>query len=85
MILVSYDCGDWMGFAGSRFVQYQWFNELNTEVSSIDDDGQTLPTGSITYPDHTNNPEYHGNHVAGTCAEIIMDLQMKQTYIHYKF
>ena len=65
---VSYDCGDWMGFAGSRFVQYQWFNELNTEVSSIDDDGETLPTGSITYPDHTNNPEYHGNHVAGTCA-----------------
>ena len=57
-----------MGFEANRFVSYQWFNELNTEVSSIDDDGQTLPTGSVTYYSNQTNPEYHGTHVAGTCA-----------------
>ena len=65
---VSADCGDWMGFAANRFVSYEWFNELNTEVSSIDDDGQTLPTGNVTYYANAANPEYHGTHVAGTCA-----------------
>ena len=65
---VSSDCSDWMGFEANRFVSYQWFNELNTEVSSIDDDGQTLPTGSVTYYSNQTNPEYHGTHVAGTCA-----------------
>ena len=52
----------------SRFVSYDWFNELNTEVSSIDDDGQTLPSGNVTYYANASNPEYHGTHVAGTCA-----------------
>ena len=65
---VSSDCSDWMGFEANRFVSYQWFNELNTEVSSIDDDGQTLPTGNVTYYSNQTNPEYHGTHVAGTCA-----------------
>ena len=65
---VSADCADWNGFAVSRFVSYDWFNELNTEVSSIDDDGQTLPTGNVTYYANASNPEYHGTHVAGTCA-----------------
>ena len=65
---VSSDCQDWMGFEANRFVPYQWFNELNTEVSSLDDDGQTLPTGNITYYSNQTNPEYHGTHVAGTCA-----------------
>ena len=65
---VSADCADWTGFAVSRFVSYDWFNELNTEVSSIDDDGQTLPTGNVTYYANASNPEYHGTHVAGTCA-----------------
>ena len=65
---VSADCADWNGFAVSRFVSYDWFNELNTEVSSIDDDGQTLPSGNVTYYANASNPEYHGTHVAGTCA-----------------
>lgn len=65
---VSADCGDWSGFAANRFVSYDWFNELNTEVTSIDDDGQTLPTGAVTYYSNATNPEYHGTHVAGTCA-----------------
>ena len=65
---VSADCSDWVGFEANRFVSYQWFNELNTEVTSIDDDGQTLPSGNVTYYSNATNPEYHGTHVAGTCA-----------------
>ena len=52
----------------SRFVDYQWFNELNGYVSSIDDDSQTLPTGQITRYDVATNPRHHGNHVTGTVA-----------------
>ena len=37
-------------------------------MTSIDDDGQTLPTGNVTYYSNATNPEYHGTHVAGTCA-----------------
>ena len=37
-------------------------------MTSIDDDGQTLPTGAVTYYSNATNPEYHGTHVAGTCA-----------------
>ena len=68
---VSFDSGEWESLLApgqTRFVQYQWFNELNTAVSSIDDDGQTLPTGTITYLDNLNTPQYHGIHVTGTAA-----------------
>ena len=68
---VSYDCAEWESPSNpgtSRFVQYDWFNELNQYVSSIDDDNQTLPTGAVTYRDNANNPTYHGTHVAGTVA-----------------
>ena len=71
---VSYDCAEWNSptTGQSRFVQYQWFNELNSIVSSSppigDDDGQTLPTGTITYYSNGSNPEYHGVHVTGTVA-----------------
>ena len=67
---VSYDCEEWYSPSTglTRFVQYQWFNELNTYVASIDDDSQTLPTGTISYYDNGANPEYHGVHVAGTVA-----------------
>ena len=67
---VSYDCEEWYSPSSNatRFVQYQWFTELNSIVGSIDDDFQTLPTGSITYYQNSNNPEYHGTHVAGTLA-----------------
>ena len=68
---VSYDCDEWLSptTGQTRFIQYDWYTQLNTLVSSIDDDGQTLPTGS--YPNYfTNsvNTESHGTHVAGTVA-----------------
>ena len=67
---VSYDCEEWYSpsTGQNRFVQYQWFNELNTYVAAIDDDSQTLPTGTISYYDNGANPEYHGVHVTGTVA-----------------
>ena len=68
---VSYDSGEWESPSApgqSRFVQYQWFNELNTIVNSIDDDGQTEPTGTITYGTNAATPQYHGIHVTGTAC-----------------
>ena len=68
---VSWDSQEWFSPSSpgnSRFVQYQWFNELKTAVGSIDDDGQTLPTGTITYLDNLNTPQFHGIHVTGTAA-----------------
>ena len=68
---VSYDSGEWESPSQpgvSRFVQYQWFNELNNAVSSIDDDGQALPTGTITYGTNAASASYHGIHVTGTAA-----------------
>ena len=68
---VSWDSQEWFSPSApgnSRFVQYQWFNELNTAVGSIDDDGQTLPTGTIVYLDNASTPQYHGIHVTGTAA-----------------
>ena len=68
---VSYDSEEWESPSQpgvSRFVQYQWFNELNTAVGSIDDDGQTLPTGTITYGTNVATPQYHGIHVTGTAV-----------------
>ena len=68
---VSWDSQEWFSQSSpgnSRFVQYQWFNELNTDVGSIDDDGQTLPTGTIVYLDNASTPQFHGIHVTGTAA-----------------
>lgn len=67
---VSFDCDEWNSpsTGQTRFVQYDWFNELNTFVGSIDDDGITLPTGAVTYYDNATNPIYHGVHVTGTVA-----------------
>ena len=68
---VSYDNGEWERPSApgtTRFVQYQWFNELNTLVNTIDDDGQTEPTGTITYGISAGTPQSHGNHVAGTAC-----------------
>ena len=67
---VSYDSEEWYSPSSNqtRFVQYQWFNELNTAVGSIDDDGQTLPTGTITYGTNAATPQFHGNHVTGTAC-----------------
>ena len=67
---VSYDCEEWYSPTTNqtRFVQYQWFNELNTAVGSIDDDGETLPTGTIAYSTAAANTRYHGIHVTGTAC-----------------
>ena len=65
---VSYDSEEWKSPSTglTRFVQYQWFNELNTLVNSIDDDNQTEPTGTITYGTNGSTSQYHGIHVTGT-------------------
>ena len=52
----------------NRFVQFEWFNDLNSFVSSIDDDGVNLPTGQYPYVDNGGNTDYHGTHCAGTVA-----------------
>lgn len=67
---VSYDCAEWNSpsLSTSRFVQYDWFNQLNSIVGSIDDDGISLPTGAVTYYDNATNPVDHGVHVTGTVA-----------------
>lgn len=69
--LISHDCEEWYSptTGRTRFVKYQWYNELNQFVTSIDDDAQSVSTGTITYPDNINNTgSYHGTHVAGTVA-----------------
>jgi len=68
---VSSDCEEWYSptTGQTRFVQYDWYTELNTLVTSIDDDSQTIP--SAPYPNYINNStntESHGTHVAGTVA-----------------
>jgi len=67
---VSYDSQEWYSPTTNqtRFVQYQWFNELNTIVNGIDDDAQTEPTGAITYGTNAASASYHGIHVTGTVA-----------------
>ena len=68
---VSTDLKEWVSPTTnqSRFVEYDWYTELNSIVGSIDDDGQTIP--NTTYPNYFNvatNTTYHGTHVAGTVA-----------------
>ena len=67
---LAYDSEEWYSPSSNttRFVQYQWFNELNTYVNFIDDDAQTEPTGTITYHQNSQQSAYHGQHVAGTTA-----------------
>ena len=58
---VSWDMEEWKSPSTNltRFVKYEWYNELNGYVSSIDDDGITLPTGNYpNYPDNLNNLSY---------------------------
>ena len=59
----SYDMEEWKSpsTGNSRFVQYQWYNELNSYVPGIS-------AGTYVYPSNSNNPNYHGTHVAGTVA-----------------
>ena len=67
---VSWDCAEWDSptTGQSRFVQYDWYTELNQYVGSIDDDGNALPSGSYVYHPNSGNSTYHGNHVASTVA-----------------
>ena len=67
---VSFDCAEWQSptTGMNRFVQYDWFGELNSYVSSIDDDGNALPSGSYQYHPNNVNSTFHGNHVASTVA-----------------
>lgn len=67
---MAYDSEEWKSPSSdnSRFVQYQWFNELNSIVTTIDDDGVTPPTGNITYNQNSAEDKYHGQHVGGTVA-----------------
>jgi plastocyanin len=59
----SYDMDEWDSptTGSSRFVQYQWYNELHSYVSGIS-------AGTYTYPSNSNNPNYHATHVGGTIA-----------------
>ena len=68
--LMAYDSAEWKSPSSNntRFVQYQWFNELNSIVTSIDDDGITPQTGTINYPQNASLSSYHGQHVGGTVA-----------------
>jgi len=68
----SFDCAEWdsstVNPGQTRFVQYDWYN-LNTFVGAIDDDNQTLPSGTYpNYVDNAVNTSYHGTHCAGTIA-----------------
>ena len=67
---VSYDCEEWKSptTGKSRFVEYDWYGELNQYVGTIDDDGNTLPSGSYVYHPNSANATFHGTHCAGTVA-----------------
>lgn len=69
---IAHDCEEWYSPTSNttRFVQYQWFNELNSLVNSIDDDGQVEPSGNITYHTMATLPasDFHGVHVCGTAC-----------------
>ena len=56
------------GSGGSRYVQYDWY-QLNSIVTSLDDDGATLLSGSYSYAtDSTVANANHGAHTTGTVA-----------------
>jgi subtilisin family serine protease len=69
--LIAHDCEEWYSPSrgSTRFVEYQWFNELNQYVGDIDDDSQSVNSGTFVYPENINNTRsYHGTHVAGTAC-----------------
>jgi len=59
----SHDMEEWKSPSTNttRFIQYQWYNELHSYVSG-------LSAGTYTYPSNSNNPNYHATHVGGTIA-----------------
>tara|TARA_B100001996_G_scaffold142710_1_gene108599 strand:+ start:150 stop:2258 length:2109 start_codon:yes stop_codon:yes gene_type:complete len=68
---VSFDCEEWKALSDNRdrFQMYDWYLELNSYVTSIDDDGTSLPGGNYSnYFTNASNTTYHGTHVCGTIA-----------------
>ena len=68
---VSTDCDEWLSptTGQTRFIQYDWYTQLNSLVTSIDDDSQSIPAAPYSnYFQNSANTEYHGTHVAGTVA-----------------
>lgn len=61
---LSSDLDEWLSPSTglSRFVEYQWFNELNGYL------GVSSPSGTVSYYTNSTNPEGHGNHVGATMA-----------------
>lgn len=61
---LSSDLDEWLSPSTglSRFVEYQWFNELNSYL------GVSSPSGTVSYYTNAVNPEGHGNHVGATIA-----------------
>ena len=56
------------GTGGSRYIQYDWY-QLNSVVSSIDDDAASLLTGSYSYAASASTDDAnHGAHTAGTAC-----------------
>jgi hypothetical protein len=56
------------GTGGTRYVQYNWY-QLNSIVSSIDDDAATLLTGNYSYSAAADvGNANHGAHTAGTAC-----------------
>lgn len=68
----SYDCDEWKSpsTGQTRFVQYDWYSELNQYVSSINDDSlEEIPSPPYSnYFDNASNTTSHGTHVTGTVA-----------------
>ena len=67
---VSTDMNEWEdGSGNSRFKDYDWYTELNSYISTIDDDSQTIPSAPYNnYFSNATNKTYHGTHVAGTAC-----------------
>jgi len=56
------------GSGGSRYVQYDWY-QLNSSVTSLDDDAATLLSGSYSYAAEASTTNAnHGAHTTGTVA-----------------
>ena len=67
----SFDCKEWDSPSTNqtRYVQYDWYTELNGVVGSIDDDGASIPSAPYSnYFDNATNKSYHGTHVTGTAV-----------------
>ena len=67
----SFDCKEWDSPTTNqtRYVQYDWYTQLNGVVGSIDDDGASIPSAPYSnYFDNATNKSYHGTHVTGTVA-----------------